>query len=347
MKVLHVFNNEKFVNQYIEFMDLNFDYSDHFFLIIGDNKGFEIKSGQNVLQLTKDIKSVRTLISKMNRCDKLIIHGLSNPNLVKVLFMLPWVLRKSHWVIWGSDLYYYNFKDKTFKNWAFEIVRKTVIKNISGFITHIEGDYDLAKKWYGTKGDYHYCFMYPSNLYKDYKLTNELKNTKRIIQIGNSADPSNNHIEIFEKLALLPDKNFEIICPLSYGDPNYARFVIDKGKEMFGDKFQPLTEFIPFKQYLETLARIDIAIFNHKRQQAVGNITTLLSLGKKVYIRNDITTWRFCEEHGLKVFSTNELQSLFKPLPQEIKDNNQKKMMEQFSKKKLVNDWKNIFEGIE
>lgn len=38
---------------------------------------------------------------------------------------------------------------------------------------------------------------------------------------------------------------------------------------------------MPFEEYLGLLAKIDIAILNHKRQQAMGNITTLLGLGKK------------------------------------------------------------------
>ena len=42
---------------------------------------------------------------------------------------------------------------------------------------------------------------------------------------------------------------------------------------------------LPLSDYLKILGKIDIAIFNHERQQAVGNITSLLGLGKKVYIK--------------------------------------------------------------
>jgi hypothetical protein len=33
---------------------------------------------------------------------------------------------------------------------------------------------------------------------------------------------------------------------------------------------------MPFDEYLNLLAKVDIVIFKHKRQQAMGNITTLL-----------------------------------------------------------------------
>jgi len=45
---------------------------------------------------------------------------------------------------------------------------------------------------------------------------------------------------------------------------------------IFREKFKPLVDFIPFDEYLNLLAKVDIAIFNHKRQQTMGNITTLL-----------------------------------------------------------------------
>lgn len=53
------------------------------------------------------------------------------------------------------------------------------------------------------------------------------------------------------------------------------RKVIIKGKELFGEKFIPLTEFMTFEKYLEFLGSIDIAIFAHKRQQAMGNTITI------------------------------------------------------------------------
>ena len=39
------------------------------------------------------------------------------------------------------------------------------------------------------------------------------------------------------------------------------------------------------------LSQIDIAVFNHNRQQATANIEILSYLGKKLFIRSDTTTW--------------------------------------------------------
>jgi hypothetical protein len=48
------------------------------------------------------------------------------------------------------------------------------------------------------------------------------------------------------------------------------------GAELFGEKFVPLCEFMPFINYTELLAEIDIAMFNEARER---EITVLDRLG--------------------------------------------------------------------
>jgi dTDP-N-acetylfucosamine:lipid II N-acetylfucosaminyltransferase len=345
MKHLHIFPDEKFTSSYIQFVNKHFTEKEHLFLIFYKT-GQTKYSYKNVIELSNDIKGLLTLIKEMYRCDKIYLHSLFIMKVVMLLFFQPWLLKKSKWIVWGGDLYCYRDIRRTIKEKLKEGMRQIVIKNVGGLITHIKGDYDLAKVWYKAKGKHYYSFMYPSNLYEEFDFTSvQIKTDKKYIQVGNSADPSNNHIEIFGKLLTLrKNADYEIICPLSYGKSSYAESVIQKGYELFGNKFIPLTEFMPFGKYLEILAKIDIAIFNHKRQQAVGNITTLLSLGKKVYIRDDITTWEFCKDHNLIVYSVNnEFEGLFEPLPIEVKNMNKASMKKQFSEENLVSDWESIF----
>ncbi|MFP4698562.1 MAG: TDP-N-acetylfucosamine:lipid II N-acetylfucosaminyltransferase, partial [Eubacteriales bacterium] len=222
-----------------------------------------------------------------------------------------------------------------------------LIKNMHGLITHLKGDYELAQKWYGAKGKYYYSFLYPSNLYKKYDLKKGQKSPKKkYIQIGNSACETNNHIEVFEKLSKYKSENIEFICPLSYsGKEEYIKEVIDAGYKTFGkEKFNPITDFMSFDKYLELLAKVDVAIFNHKRQRGLGNIITLLGLGKKVYIREEITTWQFCIDHDLKVYNANaDFDDLLDKMSEDLKQKNKNKVKRQFSEKKLVEDWKKIF----
>ncbi|MBD3808756.1 MAG: TDP-N-acetylfucosamine:lipid II N-acetylfucosaminyltransferase, partial [Epsilonproteobacteria bacterium] len=263
--------------------------------------------------------------------DKIIIHGLWSNSLVKLLFLQPWLLKKCYWVMWGGDFYF-----PETQSW----IKKQVIKRMGHFITYIKGDYELAQKWYEAKGKYHECFMYPSNLYKEYNIKPKKHGTINI-QLGNSADPTNNHMDVLKQLAKYKDENIQIFAPLSYGDQEYAKEVILKGKEIFGDKFIPLTEFMPFEKYLEFLSEIDIAIFAHKRQQAMGNTITLLGLGKKVYMRSDITPWQLFKDIDVKVFDVENID--IELIDVEMQKQNQEKIKDYFSKENYLHQLQNLF----
>lgn len=68
-----------------------------------------------------------------------------------------------------------------------------------------------------------------------------------------------------------------------------------------------MVEFKENSEYLNFLAEIDIAIFAHERQQGMGNILTLLELGKKVYLKKNTTSWKFLNEIDLKIFEFKNL----------------------------------------
>ncbi|MGV1060033.1 TDP-N-acetylfucosamine:lipid II N-acetylfucosaminyltransferase [Clostridium perfringens] len=347
--IAHIILAEKFTNSYIKFINENFDSSKHVFLVIGSYKGIRIEKYRNSINLDSSFKSICILSKTINKANKIILHGIFNNKILIALTLQPWILKKSYWVIWGGDLYCYNARNKSLKCKINEFFRRRVIKNLGGVITHIKGDYELVKNWYGFKGKYYYSFMYISNVYKEYVINSEFKEEKEskvIVQIGNSADPSNSHLEVLEKLKEYKGK-IEIICPLSYGDMNYKNLVISKGKEIFKEDFKPIIKFLQFDEYLQILNTVDVAIFNHKRQQAVGNITTLLGMGKKVYIRDDITTWKFCEEHNLKVYKVNDIEiNILENMDYTDILSNISNIKEQFSLEKLIMTQKNIFDDI-
>ena len=242
----------------------------------------------------------------------------------------------------GGDLYSYRNREKGFLRRIYYKIEDYVKGNFCGYITHIKGDYELAQKWYGAKGKYYNCCLYPSNLYKNFDIK-RIKKEYIAVQVGNSADSSNNHFEIFKKLEKYKNESIKIYCPLSYGDKTYAEEVIKKGKEIFGEKFVPMTEFLEYSKYLEFLSQIDIAIFAHDRQQAVGNITSLLSMKKTVYLKKEVTTYNMLEELGIKVKVFNSLDNL-EILKDEVLEKNKEIIKKRFSEKRLIDDWKKIFE---
>jgi hypothetical protein len=331
-KILHIAGCDKFIPPFIEFVKEYFDFSAHDFLLMNGMASKELKITPNVhlskRSILSRLKHYWQAMIKMHQADKVILHGLFDMKLVAMLFFLPWLLKKCYWVMWGGDLYSYQLSERNWKWKRREFFRRSVIRRMGHLVTYIKGDYDLATEWYGARGQYHECFMYPSNLYKDYAIP-EVKHSSINILVGNSADPSNNHLEVFDKLEVFKDQDIKIYAPLSYGNQTYAKKVIEEGKKQFGDKFEPLTDMMPFDQYLEFLGLIDVAIFNHKRQQAMGNTITLLSLGKKVFMRSDITPWELFEDIDVKVFDVENIK--LDLLDEKIKKDNQEKIKKHFS----------------
>ena len=311
-KILHIAVCDKFIPPFIRVIKKEFNFEEHDFMLTSGIADIDLNTSDNIYLLKRKgfscFKFYLLMLLKMHKADKVILHGLSS-RLVQILFFSPWLLKKCYWVIWGGDLYTYQLGAKNWKWKAKEVFRRVIIKNIKNLVTYVKGDVELARKWYGAKGDYIECLMYMSNLYNEYKVPSYEGSTINIL-IGNSADPSNNHLEILDLLLPFIDENICIYAPISYGSSVHAKKVSIRGSELFDNKFIPLTELMPFDDYLKLLGSIDIAIFNHKRQQAMGSTITLLGLGKTVYIRSDTTQWEFFLEKDISVKDTLKFKNL-------------------------------------
>lgn len=139
------------------------------------------------------------------------------------------------------------------------------------------------------------------------------------ILLGNSATPTNNHLEAFDILNEFDLKEKKIITPLSYGNSYYTDDILKLGSQIFGTSFHPLTLFLPLDEYQNLMRTCGIVIMNHYRPQAVGNVLTAMHMGAKVYLseRNNlfhylkrIGCYIFCIESDLKVSNKMALQLL-------------------------------------
>lgn len=322
-------------------MNENFDREEHRFIVYGDVTEGEFSKGQGVIYLPHLLRAIRPLTAELRDARKVIIHGMFSSHLMYILMLQPWVLKKCYWTIWGGDLYVHQAEQKDWRWKKNEWVRQFVISRLGHFITHIRGDYELAQKWYGAKGVWHECFMYPSNLYHEPSIKDVPHDGINIL-LGNSSDPSNNHIEALEKLRPYAAENVQVFCPLSYGNAEHAKKVADYGKNIFGDKFIPLLDFMQFDDYKKLLSKIDIAIFNHDRQQAMGNTNTLLGMGKKVYMRSNITPVVFFKEIGVAIYKAEEFN--IDLIPADVAEKNKLAIPLYFSTSSLIDKWMSIFD---
>lgn len=85
-----------------------------------------------------------------------------------------------------------------------------------------------------------------------------------------------------------------------------------------------------------------MAIFDHNRQQAFGNIILLLGLGKKVYINPQVTTWSHLTEMGISIFDSTQIDIF--DINVENKNNNSEIIQKTYSLENLKKDWQKIFQ---
>jgi len=203
IKYLHFFPLEKFTSSYIKMVNDNFNYNEHLFIITGmvdKSDKLIYKNYDNIVFFDEcGLLEKRTLLHRYSKTSKAIfLHSLLLPKIIIGYFTLKSpLLKKAHWILWGGDLYYKNKYPK-------EFFRKFIIKNVGYISTYVRGDYDLAREWHNTNAKFEYI-LYPYLI--DEKLINDVnevaieKEQYLTIQAGNSADPSNDHINIFDMIS--------------------------------------------------------------------------------------------------------------------------------------------------
>ena len=335
-KCVHFFNGDKkFFLPFQDFIQKHFNSDDHFFFILpqpGVQNEIE-ENGHTVF--VKNGGTILKHLGKIYKAERLILHSAMSRKLIVFLALQPWLLNKCYWLPWGKDLYAYNDPKRSWRDHLHEALRAFVFKRVGYIVTSAEGDVELARRWYDCGAQWIRCFNYPSNLFEPREMPLKNKNDPTIILAGNSADPSNNHALIFEKLVPFKDENIEIYCQLSYGDRDgHAAGVIAKGQALFGDKFKPITDFTPYAAYMDFLARVDIGIFAHQRQQALGTLTSLLGYGKAVFLHEESTLRRVFDHYDIKVFDLGAVN--IQAMPKDLADHNRKAVEAGFSEAALV-----------
>lgn len=295
-KYVHIMYNDKFNKPFVDLTNKYFGNKDHLFLIKRsniDSKVAPFPEYSNVYEYIK-LDGIKFFAKNI---EKLIFHSLFEQDWVEYLYKNKDLLNKSYWVMWGGDLYNPPRDEKN------DYVRK----NFKGYLNDIDKEYALNK--YGMSDNFFKVFY-------NFPISKEmLDNTKQEskdyvkIQINNSCNKST--LEVLDMLSKFKDEKIHITTVLSYGKyMKYKEPIIQKGKELFGEKFEYIEDLMPPADYANYLAQNDILILNQRQQQAVGNTLASLYLGKKVFIREEIPTNKYLNNEGIKIFNTNDIPNM-------------------------------------
>lgn len=314
---IHFHLNDKFFNPTVKFINEHFNKMEHAHLWF-DALPFEkvkqkMHTGENISQLDYSLLDVNLLKKK-----KLYFHSFFIPQNIQLLYNYKELLKHSYWFVWGGDLY----------SAGQDEMSTYVRKNIYGIGSF--SDNEKIKQLYGENHKFFNTNMALApigiDLLEKAKSSVKKDSSCITIQINHSSDEST--IEMLNCLSKFKDKNIKIKTVLAYGNTKYNASIIEKGHELFGNKFTCLDTMMSPEEYVYYLAENDILILNQNRQQGGANICASLYLGQKVFVKNDVTTAQYLKDNQLVFFDTYTIPRLdwdnFIFLEEKNKENNKK-----------------------
>ena len=105
--------------------------------------------------------------------------------------------------------------------------------------------------------------------------------------------------------------------------------------------------FLSLNQYYENLSRVEMFVFNSKRQQGIGNLIALFYFGAKVFINKENLLYKYYIKLGFKIFTTKDFYNElivgeFLPLSDKTKKHNKEIVLKNFSLNKNFFEIKKI-----
>ncbi|QSS98031.1 TDP-N-acetylfucosamine:lipid II N-acetylfucosaminyltransferase [Psychroflexus sp. ALD_RP9] len=376
MNIIHLTTDEKFIDGALFLFNKAFPNQNQLLVLKPPaNPAIRyIKQSRIDFEIVKNKSTLETIKKHTSNADWVVIHGL---NEVWANYIIKNTSKKILYVVWGAEVYGNPllYDQPLLGHHTIQLDEKLERKPLIQKIKDVINSYRFGlpktnqkQQWLKNKKALHKIDNI-SIIYKDevdfYKKNNIIpSNTNFIkfgyypieyfangidedvklgnrIMIGNSSSLTNNHLEVFKKLASLGVKN-EIVVPLSYGDKRLAKILVKEGQKMFGKQFKPITDFMPLEQYTKLMQSCGIVIMNHYRQQAVGNIITAMYLGAKVFLDERNTIYHYLKRIGCFVYSIEELKSLdsLKNLEPYQITQNKEILLKDISSDKLVNELK-------
>lgn len=350
MKYLHIMPDSIYSKDYVERVNKIYDSEEHFFVIMqwDGKRNYYIKNG--ILTDKINHKQMGKIIKLSIYAEQVIFHSLYIDKTMHVIFSIFAILmpHKFSWYVWSSDLYKEYKSEQQMKGIALKkrvkrLCRTCIIRHLHKIIVVAEGDYLFAKKVYKTRATMVQA-EYAYNLI-DIETDNYPKEYIGILA-GHNASPGLQHKEMYNRLSFLATEPVKIFSILSY--PEVGEFVdeiMSCGYQIFGEKYQPITEWMPYDEYIELLCKVEVALFEGDCQNGAGNIFNLIYLGKKVYLSKDNSIYNQLRKSGILCFPKEEIQkSFYTALTDVEKSNNKEIMRKLLSEKTFKKKWDKVFE---
>jgi dTDP-N-acetylfucosamine:lipid II N-acetylfucosaminyltransferase len=340
-RILHLAYDEKFIDFAVDSFNACAGIVNEFRIMSPDNSRAMryIKSlGADHLVDASYLES-REMLSELERADGLVVHYLGIPA-AKLILRAPRDLPIG-WRGWGGD--YYDLLPDSERQQLLGPATRAIVDEIRGdgslhgmvrdqmrrlrrrwytrplihravarvgvFSAPVRADVATVERAFGRSFRAQYAQLNYKSVERSFAVADVVADRTAIL-VGNSSTETNNHADVFRLLARLDLHGRSVVVPLTYGDELYRNAVLALGRQQFGVRFEPLTDFIPQSSYNALVSRCGIVIMGHRRQQGLGNVGTLLYGGARIFFDSANPIYHELVGHGAVVGTLDDIERL-------------------------------------
>lgn len=331
---------------------------EHFFVVYGDGK---VECEDDYRDLFQKYHHTQYLICNLRdellkKCisygkkkdSSIVLHGSLNPYriqaLVYLILLLVGGLKRTSLICWGEgDYSLTDFFKK--RSWILRVTLYWIFRKMRYVATLSQGDVDKCKKIYGNLQNIVLARYYGKDDIESLR-KREKKDESYNFLVSHSGWVHNCHLESFALLSKFKDENITITCPLCYGDNENIKTVIEKGNEIFGEKFHYFTELLTTNEYLKLIGAMDFYVSGARIQTGLFAASRSLVKGCKVFVRDNL--YESLQQFGYTVYNYDDLKTitydqLIQPLGNDIIENNIKAFMNMRNYEDSIKIWKKIY----
>lgn len=291
------------------------------------------------MDISKQLESVK---DKFAQCKKIVLHsGVLNSEFGMFFEKhVEWLSQKAVWIPWGAEA---NYTDECkYKQNVLQNVASVVLPKQKVISQGLMDNYSIKnEQWISTS--IHYApeiFMEDKNTKK-----NEVGRGTVKILLGTYATSLLLHEKALSYLEKFMNEDIVIYCPMSYGDMEYKKKIMECGSRLFGKKFISIEEYLSTNELNHLLNEIDIAIMPIVSRCSATVMRMLLKKNKKIYVIDKERVWADFVQQG---FWFEDFESLKQEKYEQFsynrnKEKNQNIVVSFLEEEKFWEAWKSLY----
>lgn len=346
-KAVSITTSPKLIKQIlVDISQISVEYlKNHTFIIFGqrtDHYNFldDLKVNYSFFENSKEL--IKYLGNQNN--SRIIIHGNPFNNIFSKLYFNRINLINVSWINWGHGHVYSK------RRYLSYLLDRYLLSKFNAVIALTLQDLDMIKRSFPKTNS----FFLP---YKSKQIENILEkpvennlSSSLKVMVGVSGGVPQRHLIGFEALKSLNVKDLIVYSPLSYNNQNmdYIATVKSKGRELFGDSFQPLEEVMKIEEYVTFLSELDALILPSYKQNGLFNIYVLLFMGKKIFVSRNSNLHNSLSRLGFKVEVIESIseKSLKTPYNKDIIECNRDVLKEMYEHEAKLAKWTLFYQAL-